>query len=300
MVNSQPQAIPEALNLDTGWSLSEHGFALVLELFHMIGVPRSFAEFGSGRSTVRFSLAFPEASILSLESDWMGFQEAKRLQHRFGCDNAITLRHDPLVPHSYGYGEIFSYQSDPLVRSGRFDCVIIDGPPFYVLRGREICLYEAYASLELGGFVILDDYYRKAEQTIVSNWFSVYPGSFRLLRVLNTSHGMAILQKIKSVTPNWQSAVLHADRQKIIARRTRVRDALVHLDDNQWLFYLKNMYAKDGADRFPGMISAIRDCHRISPEQIATTVTSDALLSNTDRKLLLDNCFKILQDEIRE
>lgn len=294
--------VAETLNLNTGWGLSEHGFALILELLHKGPPPRSLLEFGSGSSTIRFSLSFPEAAILSLESDWLEFLEVQRLLDRFGCKNAVTLRYCPLVPHSYGDGEIVSYELEPLVKDGRFDCVIIDGPPFYVLRGREICLYQAYSSLELGGFVILDDFYRKAEQTIVSNWLSVYGDSFAPLQVLDSSHGIAVLQKIRAVRPDWQADPLNADRQKIAVRRQRVRDALSHLDDHQWLSYLNRLYAKDTAatDRAMGMINIIKVCHGVSREQIEKTIGLDSALSDADRKALLNNCFSVLQSELQE
>ncbi len=296
------QEIPEILYLDKGWSLTEQGFARIVDLLNTQGAPRSILEFGSGRSTVRFSLTFPQASILSLESDRLEFLEAQRLAHQFGRENAITLRHCPLAPHAYGDGEIASYQSEPLVCERRFDCVIIDGPPFYILRGREICLYESYSSLEIGGLVILDDFSRKAEQTIVANWLSVYPGSFAPPRVLDSRHGIAVLQKVKSVAPNWQSETLKADRQKVAARRRRIRDALVHLDDNAWLVLLNHLYPNDAAspNRSAGMMKAIRDAHGVSQEQIREALTSDAMLPDTDRQLLVDNCFKILENEIME
>ncbi|MGC2698039.1 MAG: hypothetical protein WA738_19810 [Candidatus Angelobacter sp.] len=300
MAGLQYPDISETLNLNIGWGLSEHGFALILELLNKSAPPRSILEFGSGCSTIRFSLAFPESAILSLESDWLGFGEVERLRERLGRENAITLRYCPLVPHSYGDGEVFSYQSEPLVHSGRFDCLIIDGPPFYVLRGREICLYQAYASLETGGFVILDDFYRKAEQITVSNWLSVYPDSFTPPQVLDSSHGIAVLQKIREVTPNWQAESLKADRQKISARRRRVRDALTHIDDSEWLFYRDRLKNTATTGRFLGMINIIRDCHGVPRQQIEKTINHDAMLSDTERKSLLDNCFRVLQDELRE
>lgn len=296
------QEIPEILNLDKGWSLTEQGFALIVDLLNSSGAPRSILEFGSGRSTVRLSLTFPEASVLSLESDQLEFVEAQRLVRQFVCENAITLRHCPLASHAYGDGEIASYQSEPLVREGRFDCVIIDGPPFYILRGREICLYESYCSLEIGGLVILDDFYRKAEQTIVSNWLSVYPGSFAPAQVLDSRHGIVALQKIKSVAPNWQSETLKADRQKVAARRQRIRDALVHLDDHAWLVLLNHLYPNDAAspNRSAGMMKAIRDAHGVSQEQIREALNRDGTLADADRRLLVDNCFKTIENEIME
>lgn len=302
MATLQSQKDPAALDLDTGWSLTEQSFALIVDVLKTAGAPRSILEFGSGRSTVRFSLAFPEASILSIESDEAGFLEAQRLAGQFGREKEITLRYRPLASHSYGSGEISSYQSEPLVRDRRFDCVIIDGPPYYVLRGREICLYEAYSSLEAGGLVILDDCYRPAEQTIVSNWLSVYSGSFAPPQILDTRHGIAVLEKIKSVAPNWQSEVLNADRQKVAARRQRMREALMHLGDDEWLFFLNHVYPKDAAspDHFAGMIRGIREAHGVSPEQIREALGKDAMLADADRQALIENCFKAIQNAIGE
>ena len=41
------------------------------------------------------------------------------------------------------------------------DCVIVDGPPVYTLRGREACLYQVYDQIKIGGLVILDDFRRR-------------------------------------------------------------------------------------------------------------------------------------------
>jgi hypothetical protein len=88
----------------------------------------------------------------------------------------------------------------------------------------------------------------------------------------------------------------------VTARRQRIRDALTHLDDDEFRAYVSSVYAKDGipAERIMGVINAIRDCQGVSRQQMAKTISQDALLSETERRLLLTKCFAVLQNEFQE
>ena len=59
----------EKLNLDGQWSLTEAAFETMVRLLSEMGEPKQFVEYGSGPSTVRLAMAFPEAGITSIDSD---------------------------------------------------------------------------------------------------------------------------------------------------------------------------------------------------------------------------------------
>ena len=103
------------------------------------------------------------------------------------------------------------------------DIVIVDGPPAATRRGREACLYYAYDRLRVGGTVILDDLCRQDEQTILANWFSVYPSSFEVSR-WDGGHGLAQLTKVTPRKMIWtattfrDSWVVNGQRAKQILK----------------------------------------------------------------------------------
>jgi len=173
----------EKLNLDVPWSIGEVAFERIVELIHRTQRPKRIVEFGSGPSSLRLAMAFPEASVLSIEGDRRCFNKTNALMEEFIRDSNLIVRYRGLKFQWYGSGQILSHEEDFFFGADDVDGVIVDGPPFYTLRGREACLYQIYTKLRIGGIVILDDYGRGQERIIVNNWLSVYPESFSALRV---------------------------------------------------------------------------------------------------------------------
>ncbi len=156
------------LHLDHGWSLTEATFAaLVGELKGR--VPRRLLEFGSGRSTVRLALAFPEAQIVSLEHNPKEFFRTCVLLHRHGVEDRVNLRLAPIRLQRIGAYWARTYSCGPELES-IFDAVVIDGPPDHVFGGREAAGRIGFPRLRVGGLLFLDDFGRRSEQLAAEHW----------------------------------------------------------------------------------------------------------------------------------
>ena len=221
--------IPDRLNLDAGWSIGETAFErIITTLLEMSSVER-ILEFGSGPSSIRLAMAFSEAEVLSIEGDWRNFAETTSLMQTFWDKRNLSIKYRPITLESYGDAEFLTYE-DGMFWEEEIDCVIIDGPPVYTLRGREAGLYQVYDQVKIGGLVVLDDFRRSFEKQIVENWLSVYPGSFKV-EIIREEHHLAVLRKIKSVTPCWDALSWLSDVQSVSETRTRIVKALSHVDD---------------------------------------------------------------------
>ena len=181
--NIQGGKIPEELSLDHSWCLGEKTFSLLLKELQSFSV-ENLVEFGSGISSARLALELPDVRILSIESAPTYHERTIQLLDRFVPRHRVAVELRELCWQRHGLGFYQSY------RTGQFlpcvDVIIIDGPPGWTYRGREVCLYQAFQSLRVGGRVYLDDYERPEEQQIVRNWEAVYPGVFGV-RVLDTT-----------------------------------------------------------------------------------------------------------------
>ena len=75
--------MPKQLSLDAGWSIGETAFErITTALLEMSPVER-ILEFGSGPSSVRLAMAFPEAQVFSVEGDWRNYAETVNLMRSF-------------------------------------------------------------------------------------------------------------------------------------------------------------------------------------------------------------------------
>jgi hypothetical protein len=210
------------LNLDEGWSIGETSFERIVALARQLRA-RSVLEFGSGASTVRLALALSEASIVSVDHEPGARARVVALAGHHGLPHPPEVQERPLAFLDFGGSRILSYGgAQPWPRP--IDTVIIDGPPFYALLGREACLYQVYRDLRPGGLVILDDADRLAEQTIVQDWLAVYPG----LRLL-APHGvprLAVLEKRRHEEPLWSAPVRARNARKLAAAYAEIEALL--------------------------------------------------------------------------
>src|SRR5262249_5268577 len=145
------------------WSIGEASFETIISTIRNLLKKAKVVEFGSGPSSIRLAISLPDSHIISVESDRLFFNKTYALAEEFGVKNNLELRYSSLKFHKYGPGNILSYGKTSYFDGHNIDCVIIDGPPFYTLRGREACLYQIYPQLNIDGIVILDDYNREAE-----------------------------------------------------------------------------------------------------------------------------------------
>ena len=256
--------MPDRLNLDAGWSIGETAFErIATTLLEMSPVER-ILEFGSGPSSVRLAMAFSEAEVLSIEGDWRNFAETTSLMRSFWDKRNLSIKYRPITLESYGDADFLTYENG-MFWEEEIDCVVIDGPPVYTLRGREACLYQVYDQIKIGGLVILDDFRRSYEKQIVENWLSVYPSSFTVA-VIREDHHLAVLRKIRSVTPCWDAPSWLSDVQSISETRVRIAKALLPIDD----VYLRVLAKANNCSETDliGLFNTIRNIYGVTPERI--------------------------------
>ena len=218
-----PQLEQEKLNLDVSWRIGEEAFSYICEIIAAHGF-KKMIEFGSGASTPRWALKFPDLSILSFEHEQKFCDETRQYVSEAGVEDQIEIVHAPLKTVRFKGRSFRSYAV--LKIKNTCDIVIIDGPPASTRRGREACLYHAYNRLRIGGVVILDDADRADEQTIVKNWLRVYPGSFDYSHAA-VGHGLAILHKKRHLPRQKTSLATMCDNYMIRAQKMRSRLGVV-------------------------------------------------------------------------
>ena len=279
--------IPDRLNLDTDWSIGETAFeSIATTLLQMSPVER-ILEFGSGPSSIRLAMAFSEAQVLSVEGDWRNFAETMNLMQTFWDKRNLSIKYRPITLESYGDAEFLTYE-DGIFWEEEIDCVIIDGPPVYTLRGREACLYQIYDQIKIGGLVILDDFRRSYEKQIVENWLSIYPGSFTV-EIIHKDHHLAVLRKVRSTTPCWDAPYRLSDVQSVSKMLVRITNALSHIDDVYLRVLAKanNCYETDLIDLF----NTLRNIYGVTPEHIHKFADRNSTLPPEAEKRKQNACY---------
>jgi predicted O-methyltransferase YrrM len=299
------------LNLDFSWRIGEAAFLTIVEkiteLLNKKNANQScIVEFGSGASSIRLALNFPNTKIIAIDGDREWYQETENLALEFlQSSEFFELKYQPLSFREYGSGKILSYTQD-LTSEAKFpiDCVIIDGPPFYTLRGREACLYQVYEQLNIGGLVILDDFNREAEQTILKNWLSVYPDSFAV-EILEVGHHLAVLEKKQSVSPNWTGSAKAKDSLEINDKYQKILAALHNLENADIANLLNclpsdivipSLKNRDNLDNFLTMMSAIQNTYKqVSVELSVDNIQESTLTPQDLLQLQIDSFCSCLQ-----
>ena len=278
--------VPDRLNLDTDWSIGETAFERIATTLLQISPVERILEFGSGPSSIRLAMAFPEARVLSVEGDWRNYAETTSLMRTFWDKRNLSIKYRPITLESYGDAEFLTYE-DGVFWEEEIDCVIIDGPPVYTLRGREACLYQVYDQIKIGGLVILDDFRRSYEKQIVENWLSVYPGSFTV-EIIREDHHLAVLLKIKSTTPCWNVPSRLSDVQTVNETRSRIAKALSHVDD----VYLRALAKATNCETdLIGLFNTLRNIYGVTPERIQEFTDRNSTLSLEVRKRKQNACY---------
>ena len=271
--------MPDQLSLDAGWSIGETAFERITTTLLEMSTVERILEFGSGPSSVRLAMAFPEAQVLSVEGDCRNFRETTDLIQKFLDKRNLSIKYRPITLESYGDADFLTYE-DGMFWEEEIDCVIIDGPPVYTLRGREACLYQVYDQIKIGGLVILDDFRRSYEKQIVENWLSVYPGSFTVA-VIREDHHLAVLRKIRSVTPYWDASSRLLDVQSISKTRSRIAKALSHVDD----VYLRALTKATNCETdLIGLFNTLRNIYGVTSKHIQEFTGRNATLPPEKKK----------------
>ena len=277
----------DRLNLDTGWSIGERAFGRIETLLLQMSPVERILEFGSGPSSVRLAMAFSEAEVLSIEGDWRNFAETTDLMHKFLDKRNLSIKYRPITLESYGDADFLTYE-DGVFWEDEMDCVIIDGPPVYALRGREACLYQVYDQIKIGGLVILDDFRRSYEKQIVANWLSVYPDSFKV-EIIREDHHLVVLRKIKSTIPCWDAPARLLDVQTVNETRSRIAKALSHVDD----VYLSALAKANNCCETDliGLFNTIRNIYGVTTERIQEFRDRNSTLLPEKKKRKQNTCY---------
>ena len=255
--------MPEQLSLDAGWSIGETAFERITTTLLQMSPVERILEFGSGPSSIRLAMAFSETHVLSVEGDWRNYAETTNLMQTFWDKRNLSIKYRPITLESYGNAEFLTYE-DGMFWEEEIDCVIIDGPPVYTLRGREACLYQVYDQIKIGGLVILDDFRRSFEKQIVENWLSVYPGSFAV-EIIREDHHLVVLHKVRSTTPCWDAPYRLSDVQSVSETRFRIAKALSYVDD----VYLRALAKATNCETdLMGLFNTLRNIYEVTPEHI--------------------------------
>ena len=281
--------VPDRLNLNTDWSIGETAFERIATTLHQMSPVEKILEFGSGPSSIRLAMAFSEAQVVSVEGDWRNFAETMNLMQTFWDKRNLSIKYRPITLESYGDAEFLTYEDGIFWDDQKeIDCVIIDGPPVYTLRGREACLYQVYDQIKIGGLVILDDFRRPFEKQIVENWLSVYPGSFTV-EMIREDHHLSVLRKIKSVTPCWDASHRLSDVQSVSKMLSRITQALSHVDDVYLRVLAKanNCYETDLMDLF----NTLRYIYGVTPEHIQEFAGRNSTLPPDAQKRKQNACY---------
>ena len=279
--------MPGRLNLDAGWSIGETAFERITTTLLEMSPVKRILEFGSGPSSIRLAMAFPEVEVLSVEGDWWNYAETMNLMQTFWDKRNLSIKYRPITLESYGDAEFLTY-ADGLFWEEEIDCVIIDGPPVYTLRGREACLYQVYDQIKIGGLVILDDFRRRFEKQIVENWLSVYPSSFTV-KMIREDHHLAVLRKIRSTTPCWDAPTRLSDVQSVSETLSRITQALSHVDD----VYLSVLAKANNCCETDliGLFNTIRNIYGVTPERIQEFMDRNSTLSPEAKKRKQNACY---------
>ena len=278
----------DQLNLDTGWSIGETAFERITTTLLQISPVERILEFGSGPSSIRLAMAFSEAQVLSVEGDWRNFAETTDLMQKFLDKRNLSVKYRPITLECYGDASFLTYESGMFWDDQEeMDCVVIDGPPVYTLRGREACLYQVYDQIRIGGLVILDDFRRSFEKQIVENWLSVYPGSFTV-EIIREDHHLVVLRKIKSMTPYWDAPYRLSDVQSVSKTRVQISKALSHIDD----VYLRALAKATNCETdLIGLFNTLHKIYGVTPERIQGFTSRNSTLPLEVRKRKQNACY---------
>lgn len=196
----------QQFSLDGAWALGEENFELIRRHVEHPEEIEVILEFGSGVSTARLALAYPSASITSIEQDLRFHRETEELVRSAGTADRTRVLHRTLRSVRHGIRRYVSYDLKPGDLPASIDLVLIDGPTEKAtLRGREATLYAAVARCRVGAVIALDDYHRSSAKRVVRNWLAGYPGSLALVA---EEPRLAIFRKTAASTDRPRPAVL--------------------------------------------------------------------------------------------
>jgi predicted O-methyltransferase YrrM len=179
------------------WTASPDVLLLLVSLIRA-NRPHTIVELGSGVSTVWMALALREFGIdgrvVSLDHELSWAETTRVALHALDLAKLAEVRHAPLADLELD-GEIYPwYDRSALADVDSCDLAFVDGPPG-VLRpaSRYPALPVLGSRMAIGGQVVVDDYGREDEHTMVDRWIAKTPGW--TLRDHGLEKGAAVLTR---------------------------------------------------------------------------------------------------------
>ena len=169
------------------WALNPTGLLHVVSLIEQHR-PSVIVELGSGTSTIWMGYALEQAGggrLVSLEHLPDFADRTRILVDIHGLDKLVEVRDAPLRPIQLGETTSPWYALDTLVDLPEIDLLFVDGPPG---TAGPLARYPALPVLSDrladGAIVVLDDFRRADETTIVERWCAEIPGLAQSVAIL--------------------------------------------------------------------------------------------------------------------
>jgi len=169
------------------WALNPTGLLQVVSLIEQHR-PSMIVELGSGTSTIWMGYALEQAGggrLVSLEHLPDFADRTRILVDIHGLDKLVEVRDAPLRPIQLGETTSPWYALDTLVDLPEIDLLFVDGPPG---TAGPVARYPALSVLSDrladGAIVVLDDFRRADETTIVERWCAEIPGLAQSVAIL--------------------------------------------------------------------------------------------------------------------
>lgn len=161
-----------------GWALDIGLLAHIADVLDGYPQPRVL-EFGSGRGTKTLAklVANRGGRLVSVEHDPHWFELTRAELRRHGLSTHARVQHSPLVAVDFHGIPGRFYDMQFLQEGSALDVVIVDGPPAKTISFARLPALPSVAShLAPEGFhILLDDYEREDEQSIMKLWRQLAP-----------------------------------------------------------------------------------------------------------------------------
>jgi predicted O-methyltransferase YrrM len=158
--------------------------------------PQVVFEVGSGVSTLVSSYALREngsGSLISLEHEAAFAQVTTENVATHGLSDIARVLHAPLKTVDVN-GETRTWYDLSNIELPTIDLLVVDGPPEGTgPLARYPALPQLFDYLSPGAFILVDDFMRDDEYTMVNRWLSEY--QLTVVRTLANEKGAAILRK---------------------------------------------------------------------------------------------------------
>ena len=158
--------------------------------------PQSILEFGSGVSTLWFSMYIeehPECRLISIDDSASYLEKTRDMVER---KQRISYICAPISPYWFRMKRFAAYSPDwtrEIQPNTRFDIVLIDGPLGYRF-GREAALYQAAPFLHPRSLILLDDANRPPEQRALRGWRRVWGEGLETVDFPGLKQGLVALR----------------------------------------------------------------------------------------------------------